>query len=265
MNICSYSGMANYGYNRACKAPKKACVSFGDYKGHKDTERTPWGTTWGEARIAAEEAEAYKRLVQRETLRKSEDPAVREAADRVGENPVWDEYLTQCEFNRYHEKVMAERAIKEAELRAAAGKKNYDAGERYDIKDEKGRVIERGRGNQWESRYEYDIKYHVNRFGEHYTMNEAVKETRPDDTYVIRTSPYSQGRLEEKFKNQSIEYVDNCTGYIKSVKLPNGLSFDLSRKLMTVKPTENSRQYFSQYNDKTPVLEVFEDGTYVRS
>ncbi|MCR5265729.1 MAG: hypothetical protein K6E29_03945 [Cyanobacteria bacterium RUI128] len=265
MNICSYSGVANYGYNKNCKAPQKSCVSFGDYKGHKDTERTPWGTTWGEERVSAENAAASKRAVQRDVLSRSADPEVRAHADKVGENPVLDAYLTQREFDIYHQKMMAIREAEEAKLRAAAGEKNYAAGESYDIKDEKGRVIERGTGDQWEKRYEYDINYHVNRFGEHYTMNGAVKETRPDDTYVIMASPNSRTRLEEKFKNESVEFVDNCTGKIKSIKLPDGRSFDLSRILMNVKQTENSRQYFSQYNDKTPVLEVFEDGTYVRS
>jgi hypothetical protein len=268
MNISSNYGVANYGYNKSCMTNVQKTnknISFAGYMGHKDTEKTPWGTTWGEERVSKQNAEATKRMIQRETLKNSKDEWVREEAKNVGKNPAWDEYLTQREFNRYHAEVMAERAIKEAKLAAAAGKKNYSDGEIYTVCDKKGRVIERGRGDQWESRYEYDIKYHVNRFGEHYTMNEAVKETRPDDTYVIKASPYSNTRLEEKFKNQSVEYVDNCTGMIKSVKLPDGSSFNLGKRLMTTKQTEESRQYFSQYNDKTPVLEVFNDGNYIQS
>lgn len=264
MNISSNYGVNYCGYQKAAQA-NVSKPSFCGYMGHKDTERTMYGTTWGEERVAKQNAEAKKRMIQRETLRNSKDAWVREAADKVGENPAMDEYLTQREFDRYHAEVMAQRAIEEAKLRAAAGKKNFDAGEAYTIKDEKGRVVERGRGDQWEKRYEYDINYHVNRFGECYTMNGAVKETRPDDTYVIMASPNSHTRLEEKFKNESVEYVDNCTGKVKSVKLPDGSRFSLGLRLMTTKQTENSRLYFSQYNDKTPVLEVFNDGTYVKA
>lgn len=263
MNINSCYGV-NYGCMAQTNVKNASKPSFNGYMGHKDTERTMYGTTWGEERVAKQHAEAKKRMIQRATLSESPDAWVREEAENVGKNPAWDEYLTQREFSRYHAEVMAQRAIEEAKLRAAAGKKNYDAGEAYNICDEKGRVVERGRGDQWETRYEYDIKYHVNRFGEYYTMNQAVKESRHDGTYVIKASPYSETRLEEKFKNESIEYVDNCTGKIKSVKLPDGSRFDLSKRLMKAKQTENSRQYFSQYDSETPVLEVFNDGTYVK-
>ena len=266
MNICSNYGVANCGYNKSAnRNAQKANVSFAGYMGHKDTEPTPWGTTWGEERVARQEAEAHKRMIQRETMKNSKDAWVREEAENVGKNPAWDEYLTQREFDRYHAEVMAKRAIEEAKLADAAGKKNYSDGEAYTVCDKKGRVIERGRGDQWESRYQYDITYNVNRFGEYYTMEGAVKESRPDDTYVIKASPNSNTRLEEKFKNQSVEYVDNCTGKIKSVKLPDGSHFNLGLRLMTTKQTENSRLYFSQYDSETPVLEVFNDGAYIKS
>lgn len=254
MNICS-----NYGFS----SPR---VAFSGYKGHKDTEPTPWGTTWGEARVAAEEAEATKRMIQRETLRKSDDPSVREQADFVGRNPIWDEYLTQREFNKYHDKMMALRAAEEAKLRAAAGKKNYDEGSGYDIKDSKGRVVERGFGDKWRKRYEYDITYHVNRFGEYYDMRGAVKESKPDGTYVIMASPNSRTKLEEKFKNGSVEHLDNCTtDNILSVDLPDGERFGLGQRFLKAKQTANSRQYFSQYDDKNVLLEVFDDGTYTKA
>ncbi len=250
----------NREYNNSSSVP--FCSIFS--RGPKDTDRTMYGTTYGEERVARQAAEAHKRLIQRETLKESPYAWVREESDNVGKNPAWDEYLTQREFDRYHAEVMAKREAEEAKLAAAAGKKNYE-GDEYTVCDRKGRVVERGRGGKWESRYEYDITYPVNRFGEYYTMKGAVKETRPDDTYVIRVSPNSAGRLEEKFKNKSIEYVDNCTGKIKSVKLPNGGTFGLSNRLMTVKQTEISRQYFSQYDDEKVLLEVFDDGSYKRA
>lgn len=269
MNFCTNFSVSNYGVNRA-SVNRSNNVSFSGLfsrRGeHKDTERTIYGTTYGEERVAREEAAATKRMIQRETLRNSDDPSVREMADKVGENPFLDEYYTQREFDKYHERVMAERAIKEAKLAAAAGNRKYDGQGNYTIADKKGRIVESGKGNAWDTRYEYDIKYHVDRFGEHYTMNEAMKESRPDGTYVIKTSPNPHaGRLEEKFENGSVEYVDNCTGKIKSVVLPDGSSFDIPNRFILVKPTGNSRQYFSQYDDKTVQLEVFNDGTYVKA
>lgn len=267
MNIRSNYSVTAPSFNVVNKAGQKSNqgVSFKGYMGHEDTERTMWGTTWGEERVARQEAEAYKRLIQRETLKNSPDAWVRDEAKNVGNDPAWDEYLTQREFNRYHAEVMAERAIKEAKLAEVAGKRNYNDDGTYTVKDKKGRVIERGTGDNWESKYEYDLRYNVNRFGEHYTMDNAVKETRSDNTYVIKASPNSNTKLEEKFKNNSVEYIDNCTGHVKSVKLPDGTKFGLSQRFMDVKQTENSRQYFSQYNDKKVILEVFDDGTYTKS
>lgn len=265
MNINSNYSVFGCGFNRLF--PSKRNTAFSGLFSRnepKDTDMMPWGRTWGEHKASLREAAATKRMIQRETLKKSEDPSVREAAERVGENPFIDEYLTQREFDKYHEKEMAKRAAIESQLLAAAGKKQYDNLGGYIVKDKKGRIIERGKNDTWDTKYEYDIKYPVNRFGERYTMNEAVKETKPDNTYIIRVSPYSNGRLEEMFPNKSIEYVDNCTGMIKSVKLPNGESFSLPNRLINVKRTDHSRQYFSQYNDKSVLLEVFDDGNYIK-
>ena len=49
---------------------------------------------------------------------------------------------------------------------------------------------------------------------------------------------------------------------IKSIKLPNGDNFSLGKRFIEVKQTPNSRQYFSQYDPKTIILEIFDDGTY---
>lgn len=262
MNICSNYGVVNYGYNKPANNIKNKNISFAGYKGHKDTDWTPWGTTYGEERVSAERAAAHRRAVVRDVLKNSPDKWVRDCADDVGKDPAWDESLAQREFDRYHAEFMAQRNIEAAKLKANAGIKKYNDDGTYTIADEKGRVIERGKGDEWDTKYEYDIKYPVERFGEHYTIYGAVKETRPDDTYVIKVSQNSDNIVEEKLKNKSIEYIDNCTHNVKSIGLPDGTTFAVENRFLFPKQTKDSRQYYAQYDDKTVVLEVFNDGTY---
>ena len=64
-----------------------------------------------------------------------------------------------------------------------------------------------------------------------------------------------------KFQVDGINYKALRVGNDYHLFTPDNKMFSTNR-FLNVKQTENSRQYFDQYDDKNVKLEVFNDGSY---
>ena len=196
--------------------PYANSTNFGRKPKYDPNEILPWGQTRGSYELEKREDAARERAMKRDVLRRSDDPEVRRHAEEdFGKRPSLDDAMVQYEFQKYHEKVMAERRAKEAELAKDADIKQYSDDGSYKMLDEKGRVKEIGKGDDWTERYEYDVTYTMHRFGQTYDMTWCEKTSRPDGTYEIRTYGSQPGKkgdiLERKLKDGTVEKYDNCT------------------------------------------------------